>query len=190
MSTSREIKEGIQRLSKTFGKDYPVIIVGSVTSVDKNARTCDIDIISGLDAEILQGVKLSANPNDGILQVPSIGSNVNVLFSNKNVPFVILFSDIDEYILTIEQTELTIKSGSISFGDGSFNGLVKVAELTTKLNNLENLVNQFVSVFNAHTHIASSFGSPTTPPPTPITTVLTPTIQTDIENQNIKHGSV
>jgi hypothetical protein len=62
---------------------------------------------------------------------------------NEVEGFVALYSQVD----------------SIQFGDGSFDGLVKVIELTSKLNDLENKVNSMISVFNAHIHTATGFRS-------------------------------
>ncbi len=56
--------------------------------------------------------------------------------------------------------------GTIELG-GATRSAVKYEELEDGFNTLRSDFNALVTLFNAHTHIASSFGSPTTPPPTP-----------------------
>jgi hypothetical protein len=65
-----------------------------------------------------------------------------------------------------------------------------VGELTTKLNNLENKVNDIVAKFNSHTHILTlSTGTGTAAPTTTkVPGTLTPTEQSEIENDKVKHG--
>ena len=59
----------------------------------------------------------------------------------------------------------------------------------SKLNAIENKVNTIITTFNAHTHVASSFGAPTTPPPSPVVGTLTPTQVNELENKKVKHGN-
>jgi hypothetical protein len=75
---------------------------------------------------------------------------------------------------------------SIQLNGSNFDGLVKIQDLTTKLNNIENLLNQFIGIYNAHTHAVS--GTATLVPNTLETQTLTPTQQADIENTTVKHG--
>jgi len=71
---------------------------------------------------------------------------------------------------------------------GEFGGLVKVVELTQKLNDLENKVNEIITTFVTHTHPVISTGAPTSPTSTPISGNLTISQREDIENINVKHG--
>jgi hypothetical protein len=71
---------------------------------------------------------------------------------------------------------------------GEFGGLVKVVELTQKLNNLENKVNEIIVTFGTHTHAVTAVGSPTSPTTTPIAGSLTISQRDDIENVNVRHG--
>lgn len=83
----------------------------------------------------------------------------------------------------------------IIFNRGDNAGLVKVIELTDKLNNLEKKVNNLLSHYKTHVHIdpISGFtgvlmpplGSPDTVTPVPLP--LTETQQTEIENDKILH---
>jgi hypothetical protein len=71
---------------------------------------------------------------------------------------------------------------------GEFGGLVKVVELTQKLNNLENKVNEIITTFGTHTHTVIMLGAPTATTATPIVGNLTVSQRADIENTKNKHG--
>jgi len=187
-SELRQIKEGIQRLAGTFGKDYISTVDCDVTAVDEANRSCSVTPLTASLATGFDEVFLCADPNDGLICYPEIGSTVRVAVTNKGEKYVLQFSDLQKLRITIGQSELTIIDGTIYLGDGSLGGLVKSKDLVSKLNALENKVNDLLNAFNLHTHVASSLGSPTTPPPTPVVGVLTPTNATDLENNAIKQG--
>jgi hypothetical protein len=71
---------------------------------------------------------------------------------------------------------------------GEFGGLVKVVELTQKLNDLENKINEIITTFGTHTHNVTAVGAPTSPTSTPISGNLAISVRADIENINVKHG--
>jgi hypothetical protein len=171
---NREIKEGIQRLANTWGKDYVSIIEAEVISVDETTRTSEVKPLSGYYSSNLI-VNLLANPNDGFILIPSIGSTVIVAMTNKNDYFVMQFSDIDKVRITIGQFEILMTENELLLGDGSFDGLVKVSDLVTKLNNIENRLN-----------VIGTWAATVTPPLA--VTPLTPTIKADLENTKIKQG--
>jgi hypothetical protein len=69
-------------------------------------------------------------------------------------------------------------------------GLVRVTELTEKLNNLENAFNQHILLYNLHTHAGVTSGiSSTTPVVVADTQTLTPTIEIELENETVAHGN-
>lgn len=173
---NRQIKEGIQRLAGTWGKDYVSVIEAEVISVDETTRTSIVKPLSG-DYNANITVNLLATPNDGFILVPSVESTVIVAMTNKNDYFVVQFSDIDKVRITIGEFEILMTQNELLLGDGSLNGLVKVSDLVTKLNNLENKVNAIIT-----------WGLTVTPVPLPPTPPLTPTIQSELENTKIKQG--
>jgi hypothetical protein len=67
--------------------------------------------------------------------------------------------------------------------------VVKVIELTEKLNNLEQLLNDLVTKYNSHTHSGVSTGGGMSGVTTALETgTLTPTQRSEIENEQITHG--
>jgi len=166
---SKELRDALKTLIKPNNDGYSKVC--TVDSVDLVNRTCYCIPINE-DADITE-VRLMANIDNGFLLIPEVNSIVVVSFLSDSSAYVSLVSQVSE----------------VQLNGTNYDGLVRVIELTEKLNNLENLVNSLVLKYNAHTHIASSFGSPTTVPPVLETTVLTPTTQTEIENLTVKQGN-
>jgi hypothetical protein len=181
----RQIKEGIQRLANTFGKDYVSTVDCNVTAVNESNRTCSVEPITTSLATGFNEVALTADPNDGFICYPEIDSTVRVAVTNKGEKYILQFSDLSKIRITIGNSEIVVKDSDITFNDGNLGGLVKLNDLITKLNNLENKVNAIISTFNSHTHIGN-LGAPTAPPTIPISGTLTPTQKTDLENTKIK----
>ena len=178
---SRKIIEAIEKLSGA-NKDHVSYVNATVDSVDLLNRNCDCTVVDGETEYDLPGVMLMAVLDDGILIEPVIGSTVKVIFSKKVEPCIVQYSEVNKITL--------ITVDKVVFEDGSFGGLVKVGDLVTKLNNLENMINDFAGKFNSHTHILTLTSGTGTAAPTvaPETTTLTPTERNDIENTKVIHG--
>jgi hypothetical protein len=207
MSVERAIVESIQRISGTQLSDKTLIYSATVDRVDLAARTCTVTTLSSQGEMTIEGVQLMASIDDGLLLVPVIDSTVIVTYTTFNKPFISLFSAIEKAVLIvgdnnvsfemdnlgilleIANTKLSVKDGITQFNDGSLGGLVKIIDLTMKLNNLENKVNALLSAFNTHTHILTlTSGTGTAAPTTsPVTGTLTPTVRGDIEDTKITH---
>lgn len=185
--SDRSVKNAVQKLAGTFKEDTVQLIIGTVESVDEDKAICSVKIQNDVT---LPNVSLQASICDGLLIIPVVDSTVYVLTSKYNTPLVIQWSDIDKFMLQVGDSYLEVNNdGSFQFNDGSFDGLVKVGELVKKINALENLLNGFITIYNSHTHTASSFGSPTTVPSAIESQQISPiTQQQDIENDKIKHG--
>ncbi len=175
----RAIQDAIRRIVNPDNIDTPRVIYGTVESVDMDALTCDVISITDIGETTIPGVSLMADIDDGVLYQPTVGSTVVVLWSDKQEPFVAFFSSIDNMYFWSQ--------GRIQFNDGSFKGLVKVVELTQRLNALENAMNSWKQIAiqmapGCTTYgIAgdfAGFGADTIPI----------TQESDIENPLITHG--
>ncbi len=146
--------------------------IGHVIAVDKKNKTCDVKLISG--GELLD-VRLTAVVDNGkkkFLMIPELDSSVlcsPVLESNVDY-FVSAFSDIQEVI----------------FQDGFNKGMVKVKELTERLNLIETAFNSLKNEFIKHIHPISGPSTGTVTPP-PLVENLTKTKIQDLENKNFSH---
>ena len=127
--SDRAIIEAVNKMSGQHKLDQVTYIDSEVISVDIPNRKCSCKAIGGHTDYDFPTVRLMASVDDGILIEPVIGSTIKVIFSQNIEPFAVQFSEI-ENITIITNTKIT-------FQDGSFGGLVKVEELTAKINALE-----------------------------------------------------
>lgn len=135
MSTERDIKEAIQALgSNGNGKTF---FTAEVVSVSGNTCTVKSDDLEMSDVAICAIGGASGN---SLVVVPKVGSTV-------------LIADLSEGtrrdLVIVKYTEVE----SITINGGNLGGLVNVAQLTNKLN-------QLVNTFNTHIHPAVLGESP------------------------------
>lgn len=181
MSENRKIKDAIKILSDTHTRDWVAIIPVEVLSVSETDQTMDVKPIGGDIDTIIPDVALVMDDGDGDCDIPTVGSTALIVLTTNGVASVVMCSDLDKkYIITKTKTQ---------FNNGLFGGLVKVIELTQKINALENTLNTLIATFNSHVHSGVSSGGATSGATTvPGPTALTPTAQTEIENTRITHG--
>lgn len=164
-----DITEAIQRIARQ-GTGNAKIQVAKVLSVDGN--TCTVEL---LESEFeITGVRLQVETQNGVLYVPAVDSFVIIAPIDDFEYFVVMYSAL----------------ASIKMLDGSYGGLIKIEDLVTKLNNLENKVNSIINTFNTHVHggVTTGAGSSAVSP-TPVSGTLTPTVRANIENDKIIHGA-
>jgi hypothetical protein len=166
-----DLTRTIQELAGTRNQDEVKLYQCNVNSIDLSKRTANVTTITGT-ANLTFDALLTAGVSDGFVISPEIGSMVYVLTSKYTLPFIVTFSDITQFDIM----------------GGEFGGLVKVAELTEKLNKLENKVNEIITTFGTHTHTVIMLGAPTSTTQTPIVGNLTVSQRAEIENTKIKHG--
>lgn len=165
---SKDLRDALRSLVKPNNDGFAKVC--TVDSIDLDKLICYCIPLNG-DADLV-GVRLMANIDNGFLLIPELNSIVVVSFLSDSSAYVSLVSKVSE----------------VNLNGKNFDGLVKVNDLVEKLNNLENKVNIIISTYNAHTHVASSFGTPTTTPVAPVTGTLIPTIKQDLENTTILQG--
>jgi len=150
--------------------------VCNVDSVNEEARTCTLSPKSG-DAK-LYNARLSATleSHNGFVLIPKVGSDVMVLYFQRDAAIIVMCTDLDKIIINTAET---------IFNDGMLGGLVKVQELVTRMNTIENAINTFWASYNLHVHATAALGVPSPPIP-PQTTTLIPTTVAQLENDKIK----
>ena len=83
---------------------------------------------------------------------------------------------------------MSITGDVVEFNGGGLGGLVKVMDLTTKLNNLEHLVIDLVTMYNTHTHSGGTISGYTGVPAILETGTLSLTNAEEITNDRITQG--
>lgn len=191
MSVNSRIRNAIVDLAKLAVLDKPNVIMATVDSVDVATRTCTCTTISNNTELQLLGVRLMAEVNDGLLIVPSKDSTV-IIENTKDYPMIIMYSAIDKVFSVAGGSTFQIDKDGIKLDGDGFNGLVKVKELTDKINAVEKLLNDLINKYNAHTHMYVP-GTLASIPTAVTTSVESQTIspitkQSDIENTKVMHG--
>ena len=130
------------------GGRQTVSLICTVDAVDKETRTVDCTPLD--EGAPLLGVNLQANQESkfGVVVYPRVGSYVVVGFvADGSAGIVLMTDDIEsiEMVVKDDNTSLKITEDGIVMNGGSLGGLIKVEELTSKLNEL-------IDAFNNHTH--------------------------------------
>lgn len=185
---NRNIRDSVRQLANTFNKSYLKVQVCNVDAVNESDYTCDCTPISGNEDTQIAGVLLNSEANAGFTLIPSIGSTVIVGVSDfDNLPFVMMFEEISKVLITVGDSTLEITNGLFKFNGGSNGGMILINSMVDRMNKVENLVNDIISKYNAHTHPYINVATPanTSPTTSTETTTLTPTVKSDIENTAI-----
>lgn len=164
-----KINKAIREMSKTDDEVYSIVC--NVISVDSTAKTCDCKPVNST-ADIL-GVRLMAQSSNGFLITPNTNSIVVVTMINKFTGYVAMFSEIRE----------------IQLNGKNYDGLVKINDVVTKLNNLENKVNAILTWSATHTHAGVTAGFGVTGVASTAGSPLTTTVKSDLENITVKQGN-
>lgn len=168
MASNNSIKEAIRGLSKTDDVIYSILC--KVASVDTTNNTCDCEPID--ESADLLDVRLMSQSSTGFLIIPKVDSIVVVTMMNKYTGYVSLYSEVEE----------------IQLNGKNFKGLVKIEDLVTKINNLEDLVNNILTTLKATTiPLAPSGTYPFASLYTSLNTLIT-TQKSDLENTSVSHG--
>lgn len=152
-----------------------------VVSVDKLKDTI---VVKPAEGDNIPDVKLKAiisTNTKKIVLYPAVGSFVTVTLLRN--------SDVDYYVSQYSEVEETIiNCDNIVINGGDNHGLVKIADLVTRMNLIEQKVNDVVSKFNAHTHTGVTAGGGVSGiTATPVVGALTETNQAQLEDTKVKH---
>lgn len=161
--SDRTIRDAINQITGNHLADRVYVAEATVTSVNISARTCVCEMVQGKSTGSLNDVRLMATADDGLLIIPSIGSNVCIILSDFTPPYISQYSAVDKII----------------FRGGDLGGMVEVVKLTAKLNGLVTQLN--AELIKIQTGL-SGVGGVYVPKPT------SNFIKSDYENLNITQG--
>lgn len=177
------IAESIRELNKD--KSLPEIERGKVVAVNLTDYTIDVDLDEGA---VVHDVQLSAvtTSNAAVIEVPKKNSYVVIAKMEQSVNYVLLrASAIDKWLLKIGNTTFEIDGSLIKANGGNNHGLVKIVELTEKLNAIETKINTIITALKA-INIAAGSAFSGSAFFTSLTNIDT-TIQAQIEDTKFTH---
>lgn len=179
MNTLSEIRDKIRKIATA--SPVGVCYTAKVVSVD--GECCTVE----LEGMRLTDVRLRAVVNgeeSRLLITPKVDSYVQLLDLNGDFAqmMVIAYSEVDKVELTVNDTIAINADDTIVMNGGNNDGLVKINELTRKLNEL-------VDTFNGHTHTVATTGSATAQEGTAAATTSPASTfnKRDYENDKILH---
>jgi hypothetical protein len=145
-------EQDIRALALAFSRYIPVLagtagmkatrfMTGDVKSVSETDRTCVIESVLDNETVTYSDVNLSAEQNDGFIQVPAVDSTVIAAVMPDGEAYILAFSDIDKVICFIDgSNKFIFSSAGFVVNDGSLGGLIKITDLTNELNTRLNLI--------------------------------------------------
>ena len=159
----QNLRNIIRQLAQPDGETIALVCI--VDAVDKSARTVDCSPIN--ESASLLGVNLQANQGAdfGLCLFPEIGSFVVVGFiADGSAGVVLLTEKIESAEIVIADTSVVMDANgvrfdvgdisahldknAVTFNGGDLGGLVKIKELTKRLNLIENDINKLKSAFS------------------------------------------
>ncbi len=113
--------------------------IGKVTEVDTEKRTCTVEMRN--EDSDLQDVRFQAMiaENTGVVFIPEINSDVIVGYLDEDEAYIIKTSK-------VANVEIKTSAGIVLNGD-EFGGLIKIEELTNKINGIVADFNSFVTTY-------------------------------------------
>lgn len=175
---ARAVREAIRHIANPLGYDRVSVAICIVESVNEDERTCDCKPINDITETIIPSVNLSAEPNDGQILIPEVGSAVIVCRTDKTEPFILLTSDLSKYILFAEQILLN--------GD-EHGGIPIAAQIASQVNaGLQAIITACIAAYTAQAGIDASVGLNAF---NASITAFQPVNSVTLQNQKVKHGN-
>ena len=155
-------------------------ITAIVNVVDKDNNTCDITTPKGQQLTVRLRALLDGSEN-GVIVYPALNSQViiSLIENNRDTAYVSQYGEVEEMVINFPGgIKAVLNADGVVFNGGTNNGMVKINDLVTRLNNLE-------SAFNSHTHILTLTSGTGTAAPTILP--VTETVISDLEDPKVKH---
>lgn len=170
--TDEELRDGLIHLAGTYAPD--VSNIAQVQSVNEKECTC---VLVDDDGQEFFNVRLKpvTGVNKGLLQIPKEGSFVlAVRIESSEDWMVVACEEVEKVHLIVGSSKVVVTETDILLNGGKLGGIIRISELTAK-------INEFINVFNQHTHpTPSGISSPTG-------TSSPPFKDSDYEDDTIKH---
>ena len=167
----------------------------TVTKVDTEAMTCTVTTRS--KQTILYNVIIGAyrGATFGAYLIPKVNSVVTIAYYSRNEAYIVKPGPLERVQLDMGTGEgagvtLVVEDGVVTLNGGELGGLIAIADLTTKINDLVSTVNSLLSEYRLHMHPTAATGPPSPPTPTSMTPDAATFTEGDYENEEIKHGRV
>lgn len=180
MATESDIRERLQAMAGSYAPD--VSNIARVKSVNEQECTCTLEDEDGLPFYDVR-LRPVTGKNKSLLQIPKAGSLVLAMRIESSEEWMVVACDqVEKLQLIVGESQIVVTENDILMNGGTLGGLVKISELTAKLN-------EFINVFNTHSHIVATTGTAAAQSgtATPTQNIAQPLNKTDYEDQAVKH---
>ena len=159
------VKDLLRGFFNVFIDEYEIYSLrAKVLSIDTINNVCTVETIE--DKSEISGVNFAAFKGAvlGFFLIPKVDSIVTVNFYNKNDAYISNASELQSLKMVFEdisanQITFEITDTGIVFNSGTLGGLVKIAEMTARFNDLEALHNALQTDFTNWTPVANDGGA-------------------------------
>ena len=195
-------------IGNAFSKEELYFKIGTATEIDETDFTFKFTPID--EKSVVEDVRMKViadgSPESFII-VPKEGTKVVVGFHSNVVGQCLFVQESEKVLINTENIEsnstnkkdtinalyeilcddVQVTTDSFVFNGGTFDGLIKINDLTTKLNELIAEMNVLKSKFNNHHHIGVSTGGGVSGVTDNFLDDFTSFNKSDYENDKIKH---
>lgn len=133
---------------------YYSMVDGVIQSVDESAFTCEVSVGDSVSATIFHNVPLRVlfNSQASVIEIPETGSNCIISFRDGHPG--------RPQLLMVDKTlKLLVNCSHTVFNGGNLGGMVKVIDLVSKLNTIENDLNNLKSLMGSWAPVPSDGGA-------------------------------
>lgn len=176
-----ELSDAMVRAIKAATRGH-IIVDGIILTVDETAFTSSVQIGDSTDVAIQYDVPLRVlvSQQASVIEIPKVGTKCIICFRDGN-------SGRPQILSIHEALKILVNCDNIIFNNGSLGGLVKVEDLVTRLNNIEQDINSLKNAFTSWTPVPNDGGAALKGAASTWSgQQLTPTEKSDIENTKIK----
>lgn len=169
MANYSDIRKGLAELASS----RTVTILGTSIDINEKERTCTVtdDGVPYYDVRL----QCITGGDKGVVVIPADGSQVLMIAVEGSDEYAVVMCEKADKVLIDADTEIVINGGNNG-------GLIKIQELTDKINAL-------VDAFNNHTHQVNTTGSATAQTGTAaaVATKAVELNKSDYEDEKVKH---
>jgi hypothetical protein len=175
------IQEAIKMITqRELARSEMYCVLCTVNSVDTSERTCEVTPLNGKADLFDVRFQAELSLTEGLFIEPKVNSTVLVAFINSVQAAVVMCSEIENIYIDTQ--------GDTIFNGGTYDGMVKVGDLVTKMQQVEGKVNDVLTALQGIViPLAPSGTYSFLPIFSPITTINPLTQQSDLENTKVQH---
>jgi hypothetical protein len=123
-----------------------VVVEATVISVDESAFTCDVSVGDSVSSSTYYDVPLRVlvSQQASVVEIPEINTKCVICFRDSNIgrPQILMIHKALKILVLCDQ---------IIFNNGTLGGMVKVNDLVTRLNTIEQDINTLKAAFSSWT---------------------------------------